>query len=396
MRKLLVALMIVAFAATAFADVTLSGTYKARGNYMSNMQTPMVDSDDDSSMYYDHDLDLWLKANTDKDTFFNMKVEMLDGQWKEAVADANGDPTVPATKTGDEIQVERAWLGHNFGVAKLEVGIMDGAGWSYGFGNTVDGYYRIKATVPAGPGSVIALVQKNYEASLFSTADDAEKDDSDTYFVGYKAKIGGLMLTPSISYIMDGSTQKLDEEVDTKTTKFDMGIGGNFGAIGFESEIIYVNKDVESGDDIKTYGLYANVFTKVDAATVGFITAYASVDDDTDTGFNMGEDFDDMYFLVLGDNEAYGTGLPGLWGNVLYADYAVNEKLNVYGSVAYAMSNYDDDVLDMTAYEVDLGLTYKITSALSYGADFGYAAADIDGVDTDPFIVAQHYLKISF
>ncbi len=38
--------MIVAFAATAFADVTLSGTYKARGNYKSNIAAVDNDSDD--------------------------------------------------------------------------------------------------------------------------------------------------------------------------------------------------------------------------------------------------------------------------------------------------------------------------------------------------------------
>lgn len=391
MRKLLVALMLVAFAATAFADVTLSGTYKARGNYMDNLQTPLVDSDDDNAMFYDHDLDIWLKAQTDKDTYFQMKVEMLDGQWKERTDDG-----INATKTGDEIQVERAWLGHNFGVAKLDVGMMTGGAWSYVFGNTEDAFYRVKATVPAGPGKVIAFVQKNAENSLYSNDKDAEKDDSDTYFVGFSGKFGGITVQPGLSYIMDGNAEYGDEEVDTKKTKFDIGVGGAFGAVGFESEFIYLNVDPE-GDSYSTYGIYANVYSKVAGATVGFITAYSSVDDDTQNAFHMGEDFDDMYFLVLGDYEAYGTGLEGLWGNVLYADYAVNDKLNVYGSVAYAMSNYDEGALeDATAYEIDLGLGYKITDALSYGVDFGYAQMDIDNVDTDAHLLLQHYLKISF
>ncbi|PLX65910.1 MAG: hypothetical protein C0603_13115 [Denitrovibrio sp.] len=394
MKKILVALMIVAFAATAFADVTLSGSYKARGNYMANMAS--VDSDsDDKNMFYDHDLDIWLKASTDKDTYFKSKIELLDGQWKE-----DGQ----ATKTGAEIQIERAWLGHNFGAVTLDVGMMDGAAWSYAFGNTVDAYYRVKATAKVGGGTLVALTQKNYENNVGSTTKDAEKDDSDTYFVGYKMKVAGLMFTPSIAYTVDGSTDVTDQDADTTTTKFDMGIGGNFGAIGFESEIIYAKKETETADDPTFMNLYANVFTKVAGAKVGFLTAYSSVDKDNgNKAMGMGEDFDDMYFLVLGDYNAMGNvdakyysgGLKGVWASALYADFAVNAKANVYGSLAYAKSNFDND--DTSAMELDLGATYKITSALSYGVDFGYAKIDADtGTDPDAAILLQHYLKISF
>lgn len=421
MRKLLVALMIVAFAATAFADVKLSGTYKVRGNYDVNVSETNDDSDD-KNMYYDHDLDIWLKASTDKNTYFKAKLELADEQWgtnegADVLSGEVGSNEHDADGTGDKndtnsIELERAYLGHNFGVTTLEVGIMSGGGWSYAFGNDVSGKFRVKSITPAGPGKVIAFVQKNKEGSFADSEEDAEKDDSDVYFIGYKGKFGGIMVTPSVKYVADGSIDSDDEEIDKTVTNFDIGIGGSFGAIGFESEFIYnsvdmsdVDDSTKASDDYDTYGIYLNVFGKMAGAKVGFITAYSSVDEDTDNAQDMGADFDDDFFLVLGDKDVYGEGLPGLWANGVYAEYAVNKKLTVDGHFFYAMSNYDDNSTDWkededtTAYELGLGLTYKITGALKYGVDFGYAKADVDvdGMDDpDAAMVLQHYLKLSF
>ncbi len=384
--------MIVAFAATAFADVTLSGTYKARGNYKSNIAA--VDNDsDDKNMYYDHDLDIWLKASTDKDTYFKSKIELLDGQWKE---DGN------ATKTGGEIQVERAWLGHNFGVAKMDVGMMTGGAWGgYEFGNTADAFYRLKATVPAGPGNVIAIIQKNYEANVSDTVKDADKDDSDSYLLGYKGKFGGITVAPLLVYTAAGNLPDGDRDTDVTVSKLDLAVGGSFGAIGFETELIYQKKETENANDPTNYNLYANVFGKVAGAKIGFLTAYSSVDDDNgNAAMGMGEDFDDTIFIVLGDQETvggtyYAGGLKGVWANALYAEYAINDKTGVTASIAHMKSNFDND--DTSAVEFDLGMTYKITKALKYGIDFGYAKIDADtGTDPDASILLQHYLKISF
>jgi len=406
MRKLLVALMIVAFAATAFADVKLSGSYKVRGNYHQNLKS-VDDNSDDKQMFYDHDLDVWLKASTDKDTFFKAKLELADEQWgtKDGADVTSNEASTNEGVQGNEIELERAWLGHNFGVAKLEVGIMDGGGWSYVFGNDVSGKFRVKATIPAGPGKIVAFTQKNKEIGYGSAVKDADKDDSDSYFVGYTGKIGSIAISPSFTYTADGSVDDTDQDVDTTNSKFDMGIGGSFGAVGFESEFIYLKVETEGDNDPATYGAYLNVFGKVAGATVGFITAYSSVDDDNgNVGFNMGADFDDSYVMVLGDYEYVAEGLPGMWANIVYAEYNVNSKLALSGSFAYAMSNYDKDktvngmnVKDAKAYEIDLGMTYKITKALKYGVSFGYAKVDLDtGTDPDAAMLLEHYLKISF
>lgn len=398
MRKLLVALMIVAFAATAFADVKLSGSYSVTGMFKQNAADMNKDTDEDKEMYYEHDLDVWLKADVSKDTFFKAKLELADEKWgtiEEADVTSN-EVGANEGAQGNEIELERAWMGHNFGGVLLEVGIMDGGGWSYVFGNDVSGKFRVKVTADAGPGKVIAFVQKTSEASVGVKYEDADKDDNDVYFVGYKGKIGSIMITPSLSYTSNGSATA-DGDVDTTKTKFDMGVGGNFGAVGFETEFIYVKTDNEAGDDPADWGLYGNVFTSMGAAKVGFLSAYDEPDEDnggTGTGA-LGGDFDDAYIELLGEEEASPFGVNGLWANVLYAEYDVNDKLGLNASFAYLTSNWEDD--DTTAMEIDLGASYSITDALSYSVVAAYASVDADGgSDPDPAYMLYHKLKISF
>jgi len=391
MRKILVALMIVAFAVTAFADMKISGYYTAGGQYQSNLNDTDFTNNDDVEMYYEHEFKLWVNADTDKDTFFKSKLEIVDSSWNNSAASYGTETT--------HFQVERAWMGHNFGVAKLEVGIMNGGGWGYSFGNNVEGYYRVKATVPAGPGNLIFIVQKDYENSQVSAAKDAEKDDKDSYVVAYSGKFGGLTVAPLIQYIADGSVDKTDGDVDNTTMVYDLAVGGDFGAVGVETEVKYYDVNKEVGNDQKYWGAMANVFGKVSGAKVGFVTAYAS-SDDKDGTFNMADDFDDDFPFVLGD-EGYWNGagdITGAWTNSLYASYDVNEKLNLNGAATYLMSNYESGALeDATAYELDLGADYAITKELSYSVDFGYAQVDLDkGSDYDAAVVLKHALTLSF
>ena len=402
MRKLLVALMIVAFAATAFAEVTLSGSYFARGSYFQNAANMDKDTDD-KNMYYDHDFDLWINAKTDKNTFFKAKLELVDEQWGTTDgANVSANPYNAQKGQGLEtLALERAWLGHNFGAVTVEAGLMNGGSWGYAFGNKADGKYRVKATIPAGPGNLMVFVQKNKETNFLTTdRKDADADDSDTYYLGYKGKFGGLTVAPLFYYVADG-LQDADGDGEKSTMAVDLAIGGNFGAIGFEFEGIYkTTKSDDSGANEPTeYSLYANVFGKVAAAKVGFITAYENADEDEGGNGNgaLGEDFDDRWLALLGDWEAAPMVTTGVWANGIYADYAVNEKLSLTTSLFYIVSNLDNN--DSTAIDFEVGASYAITEALSYNINAGYATVDLDsdlGDDPDPAMYAQHYLAISF
>ncbi len=120
--------------------------------------------------------------------------------------------------------------------------MMTGGAWGYEFGNTADAFYRLKATVPAGPGNVIAIIQKNYEANVSDTVKDADKDDSDSYLLGYKGKFGGITVAPLLVYTAAGNLPDGDRDTDVTVSKLDLAVGGSFGAIGFETELIYQKK----------------------------------------------------------------------------------------------------------------------------------------------------------
>jgi len=391
MRKLLIALMIMATAVTAFAEVSLSGSYHARGSYYSNVSSMDTDTDD-VNMVYDHDFDLWINAQTDKDTFFKSKLEIVDGNWTaENVGGGNVE------NADQDIHLQRVWLGHNFGVAKLEVGLMSGGGWGYSFGDAVGARYRVKTTIPAGPGNVYAILEKDAEANgLGVTTKDAEKDDSDTYILAYKGKFSGLTVAPLIAYVSNGAVQA-DADIDTTVTVVDIAVGGAFGAIGFETEFIYKTFSTESSNDPSNWSAYANIFGKFAGAKVGFITAYDDPDEDNGRNGNgsLGGDFDDRWIATLGDWGAYSAATVGVWANGVYADYSVNDKLDLTASFFYIMSNIDNN--DSTAMDFEAAASYAITEALSYTVNFGYGSVDADGgTDPDPAYILQNTLKISF
>lgn len=408
MRKLLVALMIVACAATAFAEVTVSGYYNVNGVYEQNLAK--VDKNtDDQNMYYEHEFKLWVNAQTDKDTYFKSKFEITDKTWATSGAAETYGTETTGTGSNNGIQLERAWMGHNFGILTLDVGIMSGGGWGYAFGDNVEGKYRVKATIPAGPGKIVTYLEKSKENNNEGTdRKDADKDDKDSYALGYSGKFGGFTVAPLVVYTEDGNVDATDGDVDNTSLLFDLALGGSFGPIGFEAEYKTAKTDVEVGEDYTVWGAYGNIYGKVANTTIGFLSAYSSYDKDTKKAFDMADDFDDNFGFVLGEKgmlanvqSQYGvtagsySGLAAVWINGLYANYDITEKLNVNGGVIYAMSTVDDD--DTTAYEADIVFNYAITKALTYQVMFGYAEIDLDGgPDPDASMLLQHGLTLSF
>jgi hypothetical protein len=397
MRKLLVALMMVAFAATAFAaDVKFSGSYEFDGKYEKNYnQVRGTTTDEVSNQYYEHDFDLWMNVQTDKDTFFKTKLELLDA----SITGAAGSDSSYAD--GTQFSVQRAWLGHNFGGVLVEAGIMNSGTWGYAFADNAEGSYRVKATFDVAGGKLAILTQKKSEqADTDNTREDANKDDADKYSIGYKGTFGGIMVAPKLDYDIN-SNKNLGGDYgkgDSKSVDLDLAVGGKFGAVNVETEVKYTDVAVEDGQDYSLYGIYANVGYNMGAATVGFLTAYGSYDKDANKAFDFADDFDST--LILGDDLGVGGGddLTGFWANALYVSYDVTDKYNVLAKFAYATSNWDKGALeDASAYELDVINTYAITKELSYYFNVGYAKVDLDGSeDPDALVLVKHGLILSF
>ena len=399
MRKLLVALMMVAFAATAFAaDVKFSGSYDVNGRYTENYN--LSDGDAYKGGYYKQTFDLWMNVQTDKDTFFKSMIEFVDGRYAATKANAGDGDYID----GSNFELQRAWLGHKFGGVLLEAGLMNSGTWGYAFADDAEGNYRVKATFDVAGGKLSILTQKS--AELSDGTEDSNKDDSDKYSIGYKGTFGGILVAPKLDYDIK-SNSDVDGGFDGKDTKvldLDVAAGGKFGAISLETEFKYSNityaDEVASTtqQDYDLFGIYANVNYNYGAGVVGFLTAYGSADKDAQKGFDFDDDFDSTF--ILGDDLGLGGGddLTGFWANALYVTYDVNEKLNLMGKIAYATSNWEDnDLEDASAWEFDAAATYAITKELSYYFNVGYAMVDLDQAsDPDDLILVKHGLILSF
>ncbi|MGA1861324.1 hypothetical protein OWM07_00350 [Deferribacter thermophilus] len=409
MKKLLVILALLAFAATSFAvELKLSGDFYVRGSYIS-IDTDETNGVDEKYSYYDQDMNLWAKLVVDENTWVTTRFAIHDENWKDDSED----------EADDDFTAERVWMTHKFSTGTtLDAGLMTGAGWGTAFGNDTGGKYRIKFTQALPYGSLVAFVQKNTEKGAELKYKDAEKDDSDTYGLGANIKAGDFKIMPLVTY-MNNSAKYLDNGTDAqKTWRADVAFTGKVGMVGFEGEFSYVtmNDDDNSSLDFDVYGVYLNGYAMVDKVKVGAIVAYGSYDKDAKKGYDFEDDFDSTLvlgdWLQLGDDYAYGYGtkgesdLVGMTLLQLYAKTNVTDKLSVNASLSYVFSNQEDNEYeDVKAYEVDLGASYAITKNLTYSLAFGYAQVkDIienNGLtDEDKFdlkaIRAYHKIALTF
>lgn len=435
MRKLLVALMMVAFAATAFAaDVTFSGSYEFDGKYTKNYNlNSSVDSngvagkDAVNNSYYEHDLKLWMNVQTDKDTFLKVMTELVDytvpaenttvGTSDQSYADNTGTD-------GSGISVQRAWMGHNFGDVTVEAGLMDSGAWGYAFGDNLEGSYRVKATFNnVAGGKLILLTQKKSEAASNDWGNkrkDANKDDGDKYSIGYKGTFGDLFIAPKLDYDINSNVDQNGgyDGADYKTVDFDMAAGYNFGALALQAEYQLKHNtyadETTTRKDYDVYGAFVGATYAMGKTTLGALTAYGSVSSDNkNKGYDFNDDFDSTF--ILGDDMGLGLNgtsvdgnqdLTGFWATAIYATYQATDKLSLMGKVAYATSNWDSDgvtgsardMLDgATAWEFDASANYAITKALNYYVNAGYAKINLDGYsDPDAIVLVKHGLVLSF
>jgi hypothetical protein len=204
-----------------------------------------------------------------------------------------------------------------------------------------------------------------------------------------------------------------DNDSYTLTTMaFTLALMGDFGMFGFEAEGVYIKGDLDGFDDDHAalalalqestgfseaaYGLYVNLFAKVDALKAGFIYAYGSADEE-DGAYNWGDDFD--LFVVMDDYIAYDfadrAGLTGFSAYKLYADYTM-DKITVMVGAGYGASNWKDD--DATFMEGDLGASYAFDENTAYTVMFGYAKTSdfyTADVDADAYRV-YHKMAVKF
>jgi hypothetical protein len=356
-------------------------------------------------MIYDMEFDADLKIKPSDTDRITINWEMHDESWLSSPSDSNG-------KTGDDnIAIKRVYGTHDFSTGtSVDFGLMTGGAWAYDFGNNANGAYRVKVAQKTSFGVVVGLVEKLVEVGPAATDDyDAEKDDSDLYALAIITKAGDLNIKPLFLYVPVGHIVA-NEKTDQTTYALDLGVDGSFGAVGVETEFVYksIVWDLDDKDDYSLIGFYANAWTNLDAMKVGAMLAYGSWDKDNMQGYGFGEDFCPTIggadqFPVGSDN---GKGLSEYNAVTLvnaYLDYALNEEMNLGGSLTYWMSNEKDTVWeDANGYEVDVTFGYKLSANCKYSVGLGMGQISWDkpedyGLDDpDAFTRLYHKIQVNF
>jgi hypothetical protein len=407
MKKFFIAMLAVLFVAgaayAAAPAMDFSGMINTRGQYFSNDNA--VTEDSGNYMIYDMEFDADLNIHAADKTGVFLNFEIHDESWLSKANDSN-------TKTGDDqIAFKRAYGYHTFGTGtKVEFGILTGGAFGTEFADNANGAYRVKLTQPTSAGVFVGLVEKQAENGEASTSDyDGESDDSDLYAVAYIVPIGDLKFMGLGVYNLVNlpmGAEPTDEEADLAVTVISLNLFGSLGAIGFETEFVYQNFAYSvdfDADDYNLMGFYANAWTTMDALKLGGIIAYGSYDKDAGDGFGFGED----WCPTIGGADQFTVGTSALseYSAVTfvqaYGDFALNEEMNLGGSLTYWMSNEEDTMWDKaTGYELDVTFGWKVASNCKYSVGLGQGQISIDDTDTygdpDAFTRLYHKIQVNF
>jgi hypothetical protein len=396
-------------------------------------------------MFYEMEFDADLKITPSDKTLVFLNMEIHDETFVTS-------PTDSGDKTGDDnIAFKRAYGKYSFDNGmSTTFGLMSGGAFGTAFGDTGDGYYRVRLDGAASFGNWGFILEKGQENGTDATEDwDAEKDDTDAYnlYLITKASDITLMFLAKYAQVGDATNRNVapggfeEEGADIDIMAGVVAAMGSSGAFGWEAEFMVLDyafdgkdidvgapNDIEVPEDYTVWGLYGNAWMTMDAAKVGAYFAYGSADDDSGASFDMGADF---YFgQGIGESQSVGGfnynnfvndgaltsnkgGFKGVTLLGVYADYAVNDALSLYGNFSYWMSNeekaYNNDLTDAdygekgdspwkdaTGYELTGVATYKLADNVAYSAGAAYGQMDLDDIDPDSYIRAFHKIQINF
>jgi hypothetical protein len=352
----------------------------------------------------------------------------------------------------------------------LDAGLMDGNWWGTSFMDTQLPRYRVKIIDTKTPVGVVgALFEKDTETGTIQDPttklyiDGADRRDGDAYALFGVTKVADITIKPLIFYVPNSNALNSSKIVSNSSgdiwlTSFDDGnrgttiwyyalaSDGKLGPLSFESEAGYKTYRCNLNEDLfastktpataypvatvaglrntwEEFGIYLNLWNDIDFGRVGATFAYGNYDaTGGPTKAGWGNDFGDDFKsnLILGDEKGFGANNAlDLYGMTLIKPYIKYVKLGVdnltgSASLGYIKSNQNGKngegdysiYKGLTAYELDLGVQYKLSQNLMYKVDGGYAKispkkdywVDANGSDKSPKAVEllRHELVFTF
>jgi hypothetical protein len=429
MKKLIALMFAVLFLGAGIAtasDLSMTGKYTVRGQYFDNggkVSSPPAAADDRTFALYDHELTLDSQWKMDDTTYVFARFNIRDQSW--GTAGEFVSEGAYSVSPDDNIEVQQIWGITKFanGIS-LKTGLMAAGAWGTDFANTSTEAFRIFVTAPTQIGALIGILEKpNAAGSEQGNSNNGESNDTDVYHIAMVTKFGDVNVKPILSFI-DANNQNWF--ADSQTILAQLSLDGKAGAIGYEADFIYRSVDrtrpevagVAASQDYNLFGAYGNIWYQMQALKLGAFAAYGSWDDDSQQGFDFGDDFAPGKLLLMGDDllgEGGGglnAGSPtaaegGLMGATLfgiYGEYAVTDKLSLNAVAAFATTDRDQAVVgsaikrwdNADIFELSGGFAYKITPSLTYDGGIGMATVDYGDTTVDPDTLIEAYHRLSF
>jgi len=441
-----------AFSVPALAvDVKFSGSYYARGWYISNHE---LNEDEDSRAFMNQRLRVGTVFQVAEGLALTTRFDALekkwgDQTWKGEFEDVRDRPVGGSGKEQENIEFERAYVSFTTAVGLFDVGYQQGSSlFGTDFLDSDESVGRVKYTLPVGPHALVLSYEKLDEYMGNSQLGDNNKDADDTAYT-----VAGIV---KFATGEAGLIYKYIDLASEKPEPFDVPPGEGrratlhvvnpyvkmaAGPLNVEAEAYYIGgkaaeweSDQQSfhpeGDiDAESYGGYVKAQMERAPGYAGVILAYMRGDDPGTTdkvegGFmplaHWGENFNPCLILWNYDYNHDWVGnlrgsvtntdhpITGYMDNVrfgqIYAGFKPMPKLDLKASVAYAKADETPAgfVDDEYGTEADVTASYKIYNNLEYmiGAAYLWAGDYFKGTDPgykiDDNYLLMHKLTLTF
>ncbi|AEI14035.1 hypothetical protein Flexsi_0345 [Flexistipes sinusarabici DSM 4947] len=380
MKKVLIALVVLLFAASVYADsrLDLSGQMRVRGKTFENFSDFDDSNSSDEQSYFDQRFRIGGKINVAEGISANFRLDFMEETWGEY--DTHSDP--------DVIDQDRGYLEIDKDMFMLRAGRQ-----YFGLGNSIavdtnGNGFLLKLKTPL---EVTALYQKASEGGAKSDESSLLTEDQTVYGLnlGYSAEMvnGNVFYTTAISGDNADTPKGADKSV------IGLQADGKAGMVAFNAEYNYfTGSDDNSSIDFVGSQLYLDGSANVGMAKVGAELFYAAGTDANDeeqiTYINNWDSFtpvggfadSDIVDVALpGNNSVFELASnSGSIGIAPYVSVSPMEKLSLAANVGY-FEPQEDSVTDLNSLTVaTLTANYKLYDNTGLKVQYGYASPDAD------------------
>jgi len=397
MKKIFIAILVLAFVSSVYADerLELDGEMRVVGYALDNYENFNDDNRDDDLEYFKQRFRFGMNINIAEGVSAHFRADFAEAEWGYGFLSGSVARPDDSVSDKNELHIDKTYL-------KIKKSIFDLRAFQQyiSLGNKI-------AVDQIGTGFQLRIKPAPFAIRLFWTKNDEGDganddlndegpDNADTNHMGVQVGFKSDLFGAKIFY-----ARKDDRRRGREPTV--IGLCGDvaLGAVKIKTELdVYGGERESSNQDYMGTNFYLDASTAVGPATVGASLLYGLGNDDPDkrqeNHFSNFDSWRPMSYAVL----------PGVWDAIedglgnghfeAFDDGSGVMMLLVYGETKFAdvftlaaMAGYgkpeEDSVTDKDSmWLVNLGATYDIAKNAALHLGFNYIVLDFDSAYTGP------------